>query len=138
MIAFDMCIQFILIFLGIGSHVRRVLRFTLGWRRPPSLWQSPKTEINPNYLWPTRSQGLFLVSCEYIEDPKNLKLVRYFCLYFLCFDPCPELLHLKYVAKTFYWNTNFSAPKTATWLINVANLRVFFNMHNYVKRLQCE
>ena len=49
--------------------------------------------------------GFVLVSCEHIEDPTNLKRVRYFCFYpaskktSFGFCSCSELLQLKSIEK---------------------------------------
>ena len=51
--------------------------------------------------------GIVFVSCEYIEDPTNLKLVQFFCIYSATqktsfdFWSCSELIQLKFVKNNF-------------------------------------
>ena len=69
-----------------------------------------------------------LVSCQYKEDPTNLKLVKYFCLNFFSkntsfgFWSCSQLLQLKFIKTKLYKNAIYSAPKTIMGVAKVAKI----------------
>ena len=88
--------------------------------------------------------GDWIWTCEHVEDPKNLKFVRYFCFYSAStktsfgFCSCSEPLQLKFGEKKLSREIQIAQPPIQLQGCLRLQMKDICHIYNFVERLKCK